>query len=239
MRELPQWALELLATPPMDLAGEIFSEPDSEQAEALFFRFRLLSAYVKVQHANPDSIQDPLLRVMVRLSDEAAYSMNLDSGKWIAFFSVLRDNTPDHFANWFNQHRSDFWLDSSIDMIVPWVYEDANGNVVERSPGMNAAMQDVIAALAEAEKSPPGTKSSAKQGGCYIATAVYGSYDDPPVLALRRYRDERLARSVLGRGFIQFYYAVSPALSKHFRAGTIPNRIGKRALDALVRKLES
>ena len=51
-------------------------------------------------------------------------------------------------------------------------------------------------------------------GGCYIATAVYGSYDAPSVMVLRRYRDETLARSVRGRSFIRAYYAVSPALAR-------------------------
>lgn len=55
-----------------------------------------------------------------------------------------------------------------------------------------------------------------KSGGCYIATAVYGSYDCPEVWVLRRYRDYSLKNSVLGRLFIRIYYAVSPTLVKWF-----------------------
>ena len=36
-------------------------------------------------------------------------------------------------------------------------------------------------------------------GGCYIATCVYGSYDCPQVWTLRRYRDETMAESWIGR----------------------------------------
>ena len=35
--------------------------------------------------------------------------------------------------------------------------------------------------------------------GCYIATAVYGSYDCPQVWTLRRFRDHTLAASWFGR----------------------------------------
>jgi hypothetical protein len=53
-------------------------------------------------------------------------------------------------------------------------------------------------------------------GGCYIATAVYGSYDCPQVWTLRRYRDCTLAENWFGRAVIHVYYAVSPTLVKWF-----------------------
>ncbi len=51
-----------------------------------------------------------------------------------------------------------------------------------------------------------------QSGACYVATAVYGSYDCPEVWVLRRFRDCNLAKSPAGRAFIRFYYATSPAL---------------------------
>ena len=53
-------------------------------------------------------------------------------------------------------------------------------------------------------------------GGCYIATAVYGSYDCPPVWTLRRFRDRTLSASLPGRLFIRLYYALSPAAVRLF-----------------------
>ena len=44
-----------------------------------------------------------------------------------------------------------------------------------------------------------------KNEGCYIATMAYGDYDHPPVLALRKYRDQIPSSSFLGRKFIQLY----------------------------------
>ncbi|MFH2006516.1 MAG: CFI-box-CTERM domain-containing protein [bacterium] len=53
----------------------------------------------------------------------------------------------------------------------------------------------------------------AEDGGfCFVATAVYGSYDHPDVRQLRTYRDEVLARTAAGRRFIGWYYDSGPAL---------------------------
>jgi len=49
---------------------------------------------------------------------------------------------------------------------------------------------------------------------CYVATAVYGSYDCPQVWTLRRYRDTVLESSLAGRIFIRVYYALSPLAVK-------------------------
>lgn len=58
--------------------------------------------------------------------------------------------------------------------------------------------------------------SNSNSGGCYVATAVYGSYDCPEVWTLRRFRDNTLASTWYGRAFIRAYYAISPTLVKWF-----------------------
>lgn len=63
--------------------------------------------------------------------------------------------------------------------------------------------------------SSPATKPKTNSG-CYIATAVYGSYDCPEVWTLRRYRDNVLDSTWYGRAFIRTYYAISPTLVKWF-----------------------
>lgn len=59
---------------------------------------------------------------------------------------------------------------------------------------------------------PSQTIERTTKGGCYIATAIYGSYDMPPVLVLRDWRDRQLASTAAGRAFIRAYYAMSPTL---------------------------
>lgn len=58
--------------------------------------------------------------------------------------------------------------------------------------------------------------SNSSGGGCYVATAIYGSYDCPQVWTLRRFRDNTLASTWYGRAFIRTYYAISPTLVKWF-----------------------
>lgn len=82
------------------------------------------------------------------------------------------------------------------------------------------------------------TGYNSSNGGCYIATAVYGSYDCPQVWTLRRYRDYSLAKSWHGRAFIKAYYAVSPMLVRQFGKTKWFNKLFKRKLDIMVSKLQ-
>ena len=80
--------------------------------------------------------------------------------------------------------------------------------------------------------------SGSSSDGCYIATAVYGSYDCPEVWTLRRFRDEVLRASVLGRLFIRGYYAVSPELVRHLGSKPLFQKPVKMALDSFVSHLK-
>lgn len=75
--------------------------------------------------------------------------------------------------------------------------------------------------------------------GCYVATAVYGSYDCPQVWTLRRYRDYKLSKTWYGRAFIHTYYAISPTLVKWFGKTNWFKNMWKPMLDKMVRNLNS
>lgn len=87
-----------------------------------------------------------------------------------------------------------------------------------------------------ATSQPEAQKSS---GGCYIATAAYGSYDAPEVMVLRKFRDERLQVTRFGRVFVALYYGISPALARQLPKYRKTNAWVKRRLDSLVDRLQA
>jgi hypothetical protein len=72
---------------------------------------------------------------------------------------------------------------------------------------------------------------------CYIATAIYGSYDCPEVWTLRRYRDNVLAKTWYGSAFIHAYYALSPFFVKRFGNVLWLRKLLKKWLDAIIASL--
>lgn len=84
--------------------------------------------------------------------------------------------------------------------------------------------------------SPEKARRMAKSG-CYIATAIYGSYDCPEVWTLRRYRDNKLATSFWGMAFIKVYYFFSPMLVKAFGKQAWFQTFWKTRLNKFVAKL--
>lgn len=83
------------------------------------------------------------------------------------------------------------------------------------------------------------TPTVAASGGCYVATAVYGSYDCPQVWTLRRYRDYTLAGSWYGRAFIRTYYAISPIIVKWFGHTEWFKKMCQGKLDRMVADLQA
>lgn len=84
-------------------------------------------------------------------------------------------------------------------------------------------------------RSATSSSSSSGSSGCYIATMAYGDYDHPQVMELRKFRDEFLNKSVLGRSFIRFYYKYSPLLVQRLKDKPKTNDIIRTLLDQLIR----
>ena len=72
--------------------------------------------------------------------------------------------------------------------------------------------------------------------GCYIATVVYGSYEAPQVVSLRRFRDEYLSGRYLGRLLIRNYYRIGPSIAERLKGKEVINKLIRIILDKIILK---
>lgn len=78
-----------------------------------------------------------------------------------------------------------------------------------------------------------------KSKGCYIATAVYNSYDCPQVWTLRRFRDYYLMNRMLGKLFVRVYYLISPKIVQMFGEKKWFNKIFRVILNKFIINLKN
>lgn len=85
-----------------------------------------------------------------------------------------------------------------------------SGNVQDTDTTNNT---DTETSTVNARPVENGGDLSKGSSGCFIATAAYGSYLDPHVLSLRRFRDDVLLATEPGRRFVDLYYSLSPPVA--------------------------
>jgi len=80
--------------------------------------------------------------------------------------------------------------------------------------------------------------SSNPKSGCYIATMVYGSYDHPQVLILRKFRDNVLSTYKIGVWFISKYYLYSPKMVRVFNDNKVINLLIRKVLNQIIKVIK-
>lgn len=96
------------------------------------------------------------------------------------------------------------------------------------------SIKDKIDFINDARNGVYDKKDNQGNCGCYIATAVYGSYKCDEVYALRRFRDDYLSKTLFGRGFIKLYYKISPSLAKLIPYNCLISRLIRKVLDRFI-----
>ena len=80
--------------------------------------------------------------------------------------------------------------------------------------------------------------SSQTSSNCFIATACYRDIYSPEVILLRKYRDDILSKSSLGKQFIKFYYFTSPTIYRFLIRKPYYSKKIKVILDKLILRIK-
>ena len=103
------------------------------------------------------------------------------------------------------------------EFFVAWVETDTSETATVHDPPV---LFDTITFPLSPQSSPV-YYSSGDSGGCFIATAAFGSYLHPAVKPLRDFRDKFLITNHYGRSFVTWYYKTSPPLADFIRTSVI------------------
>ena len=83
------------------------------------------------------------------------------------------------------------------------------------------------------EEEDPQDEDTGSGGGCFVATAAYGTRNHPDVVMLREFRDNVLVKSWAGRRFVKAYWVAGPLMAKFIK----PDRSSGRLMRVLLRPL--
>ena len=78
--------------------------------------------------------------------------------------------------------------------------------------------------------SPIGSGYSGGRGGCFIATAAFGSPLSEKVQILKSFRDNYLQKNFAGKAFISVYYKFSPAIATYISGHSFLKNIVRKLL---------
>ena len=143
-------------------------------------------------------------------------------------YSCFRIELNDDFPIAVRRNSDGKWgfIDKCGKLVIPYQFNDSyifyDGLAILDEPITKKTSQRTSSSKTQTtyhtstKPKPSSSNSNNSNQGCYIATAVYGSYDCPEVWTLRRYRDNVLDRTWYGKLLIRIYYSISPTLVRWF-----------------------
>lgn len=140
-------------------------------------------------------------------------------------------NQYKELVNFIFEHLPSY-LQRRISYIRYWQTVSSTSSTTQRSTSSSSTSQR------STTTSTAKSISSSSEGGCYIATMAYGSYEHPQVLELRRFRDEVLSKTILGRWFIKTYYFISPKLVALLKNKKGINSFIRTILDYFIKQIK-
>lgn len=188
---------------------------------------------------------DSLANIIVQYSPEPVKKLFVDNVSFLSMSTDIHEKVAPHIDGYKTPQQASVEIAKQVVIIPQTTSIDLDKQINElgnkicpmfMSRGqLNSDLKYMV--RAELKKSHPDSK--ALKRGCYVATAVYGSYNCPQVWTLRRYRDDTLANTWYGRAFIHTYYAISPTLVKWFGNTDWFKNMWKPTLDRMVCNLNA
>jgi len=120
-------------------------------------------------------------------------------------------------------------LDGVTYYFAATAYDD-DSNESDYSTAVNYTVPQAPAPVPEPTTAAP----ASGDGGCFIATAAFGSYHAPEVVLLQKFRDRILLASEPGRLFVELYYRVSPPIAAFISRDDSLRRATRLSLKPLI-----
>lgn len=194
---------------------------------------------------------DSLANIIVEYSSETAKKLFMEHLGELAWGSPVYEKVAGHIDGYRTPDDSCTEIAKQVKVSDQTTLENINAQIDELAVNTicpfyttNGRTWDKLRETVHVElrKSNPeneALKPKSSSGCCYVATAVYGSYDCPEVWTLRRFRDDTLAETWHGRAFVKTYYAISPTLVKWFGHTEWFKKMWRGTLDRMVKNLQN
>jgi predicted RNA-binding protein with TRAM domain len=208
------------------LAGEPFGIRENNGGS--FTRLSFIDpATMPASSGKPDNLIYGLVEMEVRVSTPGATTT-------VTIF--LPSAAPDGYG-WYKYTAATGWIDYNENAVFNAAKDQVTLTLTDGGRGDDDGVVNAVIVDPSGLGTGSSTSSSSSSiattagdwgssgGGCFIATAAYGSLMEPHVQVLRQFRDRFLLTNQLGKAFVRLYYTYSPPL-----AGYIAKHDGVRAV---------
>ena len=167
-------------------------------------------------------------------TDPAEFGRSLAWDELFAFLSHYGSGKYDQDADFISMKEK--LLQGRVNEINKPEYQMLSASIINTERTMKSMGFPFLAAVLKGFRDHNRTfgELSDTYGNCFVATAVYGSYNAPEVYILRQFRDSFLRTNFLGRGFIKLYYIIGPTLANITKRLPLLRSLVKSLLDRFV-----